>query len=161
MQLHTPPKKKRQKAILCQNAKSPSYSQIPHLIFQGESLTETLQNHFLLLSSLWNSTLFPCRELRCKGIKIQTESLWWLSNQESFLTKPSCKSLASDHDTLEAPRTEQRLKNFILYPNISNKVENPIARKMRLKWQTLIQRVQKCWAKLNYLSSFYSTYDSC
>lgn len=85
--------------------------------FKGESLAETLQNHFLPLSSLWNSTLFPCRELRCKGIKIQTESLWWLSNQESFLTKSSCKSLASDHDTLEAPWTEQRLKNFILYPN--------------------------------------------
>lgn len=111
-----PSPKMRQKAILRQNAKSPSYSQIPRLIFQGESPAETLQNHFLPLSSLWNSTLFPCRELRCKGIKIQTESLWWLSNQESFLTKPSCKSLASDHDTLEAPRTEQRLKNCILYP---------------------------------------------
>lgn len=136
--LQCSPPKMRQKAILCRNAKSLSYSQIPHLIFQGESLAETLQNHFLPLSSLWNSTLFPCRELRCKGIKTQTESLRRLSNQESFLTKLSCKSLASDHDTLEAPRTEQRLKNFILHPNISNKVHNPIVGKMRLNWQALI-----------------------
>lgn len=115
-QCNAAPSKMRQKAILCRNAESPSHSQIPHLIFQGESLAETLQNHFLPLSSLWNSPLFPCRELRCKGIKIQTESLWWLSNQESFLTKPSCKSLPSDHDTLEAPQSEQRLKNFTLHP---------------------------------------------
>lgn len=105
--------------------KSPSYSQIPHLIFQGESLlAETLQNHFLPLSSLWNSTLFPCRELRCKGVKTQrtavTDQLTAISNKTSLQISRSRPWHLS-----EAPQTEQRLKNFILYANGSNKDHNP------------------------------------
>jgi len=46
-------------------------------------------------------------------------------SEQSFLTKLSCKSLTPDHNTSAAPQMEQIRKNFLLYPDISNKVHNP------------------------------------